>query len=1496
MKAIVSMLLSKASSSVGVVSLLVVVVAAGCSVEVRSIDRTQPNALPKEMFSGLWYHRATVVEADPDSPQYVGFFGVSTVFEGVVSTTEKIRWEITEDLLIAYRSFEFLPYAEGLTEEGEDFFGAPVAAFPIESHFDIQREYNRTTGVETNVISENTTDRPWNERRYFRVDWSENLVRQNTAFTIGFNNYPSGTLSGQAAVKFYVQGNEETNPDRPFFTEDYFDVTNVYSLEPSEYICLMMQLAQGAGRCGAANAKVRLSFQRIDPDDDYESLYYPDVVELKDDDGRAIVLNFEGRPCEGARDPSECTIQTWDYDGAYGNFRTLRVAFDRERFLTRTGRIYLAGRYDLWRDSFAGSERIPYAGREAEPIVFYGNTTFPEDLVDSATEMAESWSIPFDETVAMLKYHEDALQSGTGVRRSQLLSSVERVRSEVGGGMFQFAVNDCNPAGITAYAEANGLSDVVARVVADTGRVAKGNVEQVCAAVQFAELQQGKTLDPKIAERDGVELAFTWQRLGDLRYNFLNYIDENIQGPLGIAQFAQDPETGEFIGGNIANYFGNAGDQIAQREVDVLQWLNGDLDEEELFRGDITRREIVSRRTMQNNGIRSQVRGLLMSHEDRLIAQNGGPLFDDAPIGGQERRFAEMWRGTDIEREYLVTEEMLRGFAGPTLFQPFGAISPPGLDPSQGLVDLAPGQVSPEAFEAASVVNWGTTPDSNEFLRSAYELGRNAVDMADFFDPNSSGLAEAVKGWSREDIFALVREEMFKAVGAHEVGHTVGLRHNFESSMDPLNYKPDFWWSCPEGATECGAETAVQHWADPPSEQNKTRGNEFKYASVMDYAFDVPLNGFHGIGTYDEAAIRFQYGQIQEVWDGEAVSIPDPRKYGTFARRCGHSDSFWGLPSVLQWMGPEHMPRILSQPAVDQAACAGGYDGNPSCDSAMDDLYRQFVARFESSSQRNGASGCSIFFDDVNWLLAQIKQLEPRPRNLNGARKFVSTDFLVRQQRDVLLSLPEYDDLSTGIDESADGVDSDGDGIVDDKGFDWSSYQYPVRHAYCSDLYADFANPFCQRFDTGWDFEEAIQNHINRFDRDYVFNHFRRDRLKDTWGDPRQYVSRLQGRRLFHMTNMFRYYLFTRRSAFEADLYEDWAEAAYRGVNFLERVLQAPEPGRYCLDIDANIYRRYAGEGACAQPYDVPLGFGGGYYLESFWSDDYFYEPNVIGFYYDKLAVIQQMTTSSGRFVRDFSDVFDRRSFSLGYLRVYLDPMLQRFASLIEGDHTGYRSHVVTDPTTQERYVRYMPLFDEAREDGSSVREWLTQFPEIEPSWSWTLQYQALAYSLGNWSSVQDYAPEMYRFTKISILGTPEDVEYPPDMTITTFTDPETLITYRAPVIPPVSETGFLQDFPAYYGDRWHQNQDPPQYRNWGVGANLLDAANAFVAEAYEPARAGCEEGTAVGPLTEDGNRWATQADACRAYELARSALNERVGYIDQVRKFNRIAEVPSPQ
>ena len=504
-----------------------------------------------------------------------------------------------------------------------------------------------------------------------------------------------------------------------------------------------------------------------------------------------------------------------------------------------------------------------------------------------------------------------------------------------------------------------------------------------------------------------------------------------------------------------------------------------------------------------------------------------------------------------------------------------------------------------------------------------------------------------------------------------------------------------------------------------PTESFKHRGNEYKYASIMDYGFDIPLEGIHGFGRYDAAALRFMYGQLMEVWDPAKVSIPDPRKYGTYAQRCGYDSDFMSTQFILSWMTPETYPRMFSSAPKDQRACAHQYDDpqvGDSCDSEIDGLMREFAIRNEASNLGlDEPTSCGLFIADLNFLFDEVKKLPPNAKALTDARKLVRVEDMIRQDIEVLTNPPEYDDLATTTDESKNFEDDDQDGIVDDKGYDWSQYLHEVNYDYCSDLFANFSNPFCQRWDTGWDFEEATDYHINRHDRDYIFDHFRRDSFSAYgWGNPRSYMSRLLSRRLFHMVNVFRYFLYTRRTALRADRYTDWRQAAYKGINMLDRMIQEPEPGTYCLDETSNAYTLYRGTEAptqanCNAMFSTELGFGGGRYLNTSWTNEYFYKANRIGYLYDKMAAIQQMTSSSGFFARDVSDLFDRRAFSLGYLRVYLDPMLQRFAALISGDHTGYEPRVVGTPPAagaeDERYVRYMPLFDEKFEDDTPVRQ-----------------------------------------------------------------------------------------------------------------------------------------------------------------------------------------------
>src|SRR5688500_8306113 len=179
----------------------------GCVESQPAVNRVQPTVTRKtDIMGGEWYFLSTVV----DTPYSTEF-----TFVGEQGQLERIEWEIQEDVLVARRSYENIAGAEPEGINGTtDGAGAAIAMYAIESHFDIRREYNTVTGEEMNVIVENSSDRPWNEREYMRVDWSQNLV--NNPNFLMLQRYFDGLQT--EPVAWFVQ--DPNDPNAPRFERE----------------------------------------------------------------------------------------------------------------------------------------------------------------------------------------------------------------------------------------------------------------------------------------------------------------------------------------------------------------------------------------------------------------------------------------------------------------------------------------------------------------------------------------------------------------------------------------------------------------------------------------------------------------------------------------------------------------------------------------------------------------------------------------------------------------------------------------------------------------------------------------------------------------------------------------------------------------------------------------------------------------------------------------------------------------------------------------------------------------------------------------------------------------------------------------------------------------------------------------------------------------------------------------------------------------------------
>ena len=315
----------------------VLLLTAACQKDSLTVDQVQPYAIRKVMLDGEWYYQKKVVDV-PES--YVQGFMVPAVV-GWYTDLERVFFDIQEDYLYIRRATELVEGAQGASDDWEDDPSAfPIlAAYAIESHFDIVQNYNPATGETYGARVENTTDRAWWDREFIRVDWSENL-------TPNFELGEGLELMDQEAVPYFVQ--DECTPDQeladdpadrcvpsdkaPFFDVEwneegtavshaYFDFTNAFVATPrtvttDEYgdLPACWIIGNDSDECVATDYHVRNSFWKIPRD------------------GR----DYEPMPYSG------------DVSNQFGFFSDNRLVYDEQDGVTEQNRRYYLNRHNIW--------------------------------------------------------------------------------------------------------------------------------------------------------------------------------------------------------------------------------------------------------------------------------------------------------------------------------------------------------------------------------------------------------------------------------------------------------------------------------------------------------------------------------------------------------------------------------------------------------------------------------------------------------------------------------------------------------------------------------------------------------------------------------------------------------------------------------------------------------------------------------------------------------------------------------------------------------------------------------------------------------------------------------------------------------------------------------------------------------------------------------------------------------------------------------------------
>lgn len=922
----------------------------GCASEKEAIVRVDNNTLPKSFFVGQKYN-------DPsDDPEFharsmiidvpYGASGADWgLFTNSINIVTRIRWELTETDLIGRLSYERINGTDGqgtakaAPKDGElngKQDGQVVFMFGVQ-HLDIRRQYNAQTGEEANVIEENRGDRRWWDRDYIRVDWRHNKNTTSYSFDTLSLLGVYGSINWSAAMGYNEQ-NQNTE-DKPVFAldEGYIDVTDRLFAQPEMLdlgwgrmpACMLPNIIRGGTEptkvCNATEVKVRHSFKRV-VDKDYEPM---DWDGFRFETYGAFLAERQGYSREyGLVDKQWYRFidryNVWERSHYYDKPETMEgpKACNADSECKDIGSIKGASRCDKFNTVTSsdgvvrGKCTLPFTDRKIRPIVWHHSDNSNNFYFDDTLDATYEWDTAMRAAITSARYGECKRWGGAncgGVMDGQFAQEEDTM-------FLVREVNTCRR--LVAEKKSADNCDQVAENIGKTRGLPDTSIAlaKMPAVVILCHSPVAEGDDEQCGKKG------TIARLGDLRFNLVTSVEKpETDSPWGIMSDAADPLTGEKLASSI-NIWTHVNDMFAQGLIDATRYIKGELKTEDITDG----KYVYDWAGAANKVAKGSLGSMTMSKADvghRLAATVGmdkmpenvraNPQATKAMMNAMQR-VSKTRAAADAASANAPIYDARRKMAQGTPLE--AALQTPAM------VQLAASGVgdNTSAREAASAFRDGFNPTARREMERAREmafakrgmcmmqqqttapLGYTALADAleakfGNFNPSDSPEVQKARALKMKEYIA--RRAHYSVI-AHEMGHSFALRHNFVSSSDAHNYRPQYWQLrtnnkattkvCKE-ASKDGTDCIGPRWFDPVSD-NEARNHLHLWmaSSTMEYAGE-PTQDLLGLGQYDFGAARMFYGDTVAVY-ADAGAYGKDTEAGKIA--LYHQNTFGGLLGI----------------------------------------------------------------------------------------------------------------------------------------------------------------------------------------------------------------------------------------------------------------------------------------------------------------------------------------------------------------------------------------------------------------------------------------------------------------------------------------------------------------------------------------------------------------------------------------------------------------------